>query len=111
MEHGLKAARCAKSALGAVFAALYLIAFAAAYYAYVSASGQWPDGGWLFLAALPYTFTMVRLAGSVDFSGDALPSVLIAATFGGGLAYAFGALIEAIARILFSGARRIIRAA
>jgi hypothetical protein len=111
MGRGLRVARRAKSILGAVAAAVYFVAFAAAYYEFVSASGQWPNSEWLFLAALPYTLTMVRLTGSVDFSGEANLSLLIAAMFGGALAYVAGALIETFARIAFSGARRIIRAA
>lgn len=107
----MKAARRAKSLLGAVAAACYVAAFAVAYYLYFRASGQWPDGEWLFFAALPYTMTMVRLTGSVDFSGETISSVLIAAAFGGVLAYVAGALVEAVARMLFSGARKIIRAA
>jgi hypothetical protein len=110
MERGLRAARRAKSLLGAVAAALYVAAFAAAYFLYLKASGQWPDGEWLFFAALPYTLTMVRLTGSVDFSGEEISSVLIAAAFGGALAYVAGALVEAVARTLVRGARGIIRA-
>jgi hypothetical protein len=100
----------AKSLLGAVAAAFYAGAFAVAYFEYVRASGQWPDGEWLFLVALPYTLSMMRLIGSVDFSGDSIESLLFAAAFGCVLAYVAGALIEAIARTLVSGARRIIRA-
>jgi hypothetical protein len=100
-----------KSVLGALLAVLYALAFGVAYFKYASASGQWPEAQWLFLVALPYTLTMLRLVGSVDFSGESLASVATAATFCCALAYLAGALVEAIWRAGFGWARRFIRQA
>ncbi len=100
--------QAAKSVLGAVMAALYLAAFAGAYYLYRSGAGAWPDSQWLFLVALPYTAAMLRIAGSVDFSGDALLGVAIACAFGCALAYFAGALAEAILRGALGLARSFI---
>ena len=100
-----------KSWFGAIFAVLYALAFGAAYFEYARAGADWTAMHWLFFVALPYTLSMVRAFGSVDFSGDSIPSLLQAAAFGCALAYLAGAIIEAIARFGFRGARWIIRRA
>jgi hypothetical protein len=104
----MKRPRGMGSYLGAAGAAAYALAFAAAFVEYTRASGQWPDAEWLFLVALPYTLTMVKLKGSVDFSGESVAAVLPAAAFCCALAYAAGAVLEAICRGVFRGARRLI---
>ena|SRR5208282_3056418 len=91
-----------KSAIGAVFAALYAGGFAAAYVDYLGKAGQWFADVWLALIALPFTITMRWLAGgSYDFSGDATAKVLAAAAFCCALAYLAGALVEAVIRAGF----------
>jgi hypothetical protein len=87
-----------KSATGVVFAALYALAFAVAYFLYLDRAGQFFADAPLVLVALPYTLTILKLFGSVDLSGDNLKSVLAAALFCVVLAYAIGALIERLVR-------------
>jgi hypothetical protein len=88
-----------KSATGAIFAALYALAFAVAYFQYLSRPGVFFADAPLMLVALPYTLTILKLNGSVDFSGDNLRSVLAAALFCAILAYALGALFETCVRL------------
>jgi hypothetical protein len=88
-----------KSATGAVFAALYALAFAFAYFLYLNRAGQFFADAPLMLVALPYTLTMLKLFGSVDLSGDSFTSVLVAALFCAVLAYTIGALIERLVRV------------
>ncbi len=98
--------RALKSWLGLGLALLYACVFGAAYYRYVRADGDWREAQALFLVALPYTLTMVKLVGSVDFSGDVVASVIKAAAFGCGLAYVAGALVEYVLRLAFGLVRR-----
>jgi hypothetical protein len=94
--------RALKSAIGAIFAALYAAAFGAAYADYLGKTGQWFADVWLVLAALPFTLTMRWLAGgSYDFSGDATAKVVAAAAFCCALAYLAGAVVEAVLRAAF----------
>lgn len=93
--------RAALSATGAVLAALYAAAFGAAYVDYAGKAGQWFADAWLLAAALPFTMTMRWFAGSYDFSGDATARVVSAALFCCVLAYAAGAVVEAVLRALF----------
>jgi cytosine/uracil/thiamine/allantoin permease len=98
-----------KSAFGAALAALYALAFVAAYVDYLRKAGQWFADVWLVLAALPFTMTMRALAGSYDFSGDETARVIAAAAFCCVLAYLAGAIVEALLRALFrlaTGRRR-----
>jgi hypothetical protein len=91
-----------KSAIGAVFAALYAAAFAAAYVDFLRKAGQWFADIWLALIALPFTIAMRCLAGgSYDFAGDATAKVIAAAAFCCALAYLAGALVEAVIRAGF----------
>ncbi len=91
-----------KSAIGAIFAALYALAFGAAYVDYLGKAGQWFADIWLVLVALPYTATMRWLAGgSYDFSGDATARVIGAAAFCCAAAYLVGALVEAVIIAVF----------
>jgi hypothetical protein len=101
--------RSLRSALGTALAALYALAFAAAYVDYLRKAGQWFADLWLVLAALPFTLTMRALAGSYDFSGDETARVIAAAAFCCLLAYLAGAIAEALLRALFrlaTGRRR-----
>ena len=93
-----------RSATGAVFGALYALAFAAAYFQYLRSAGEFFADAPLMLVALPYTLTILKLFGSVDLSGDNLKTVLAAALFCVVLAYAIGALIEKLLRAVI-GAR------
>jgi hypothetical protein len=96
-----------KSAVGAILAALYALAFGAAYVDFLNKSGQWLADIWLALVALPFTVTMRWLAGgSYDFSGDATARVLAAAAFCCALAYCAGATVEAAIRAIFLFATR-----
>jgi hypothetical protein len=88
-----------KSATGVVFAALYALAFAVAYFQYLSRAGELFADAPLMLVALPYTLTILKLCGSVDFSGDNVKSVLAAALFCFVLAYVIGALLEKLVRV------------
>ncbi|MGD0183738.1 MAG: hypothetical protein ABSC25_00630 [Roseiarcus sp.] len=91
-----------RSAIGAIFAALYAAAFGAAYLDYLGKAGQWLADIWLVLVALPFTIAMRWLAGgSFDFSGDATAKVIAAAAFCCALAYLAGALVEAVLRAVF----------
>ena len=101
--------RALKSALGAALAALYALAFIAAYVDYLGKAGRWFADLWLLLAALPFTLTMRALAGSYDFSGDETARVAAAAAFCCALAYIAGAIVEALLRGVFrlaTGRRR-----
>jgi len=97
--------RALKSATGALFAGLYGLAFAFAYVEYLRRAGQFFADAALLLIALPYTLTVLKIFGSVDISGDNFGSVLAAALFCAVLAYAIGALLEAIARASLRVAR------
>ncbi len=91
-----------KSAIGGVLAALYVLAFGAAYVDYLGKAGQWFADIWLVFVALPFTVTMRWLAGgSYDFSGDATAKVVAATVFCCALAYLAGAIVEAVARASF----------
>jgi hypothetical protein len=94
-----------KSATGATFAALYVLAFVVAYFIYRQHSGQFLADAPIMFVALPYTLTALRVFGSVDLSGDNLREVFVATLFCAALAYVIGVLIEAIARAAFSVAR------
>ena len=101
-----------RSAIGAIFAALYAAAFGAAYLDYLGKAGQWLADIWLVLVALPFTIAMRWLAGgSFDFSGDATAKVIAAAAFCCALAYCAGAIVEAVLRAVFrfatSGWRKV----
>jgi len=93
--------RSLKSVLGAALAALYALAFVAAYVDYLRKAGQWFADLWLVLAALPFTFAMRALAGAYDFSGDETARVIAAAAFCCALAYLAGAIVEALLRAAF----------
>jgi hypothetical protein len=90
-----------KSTTGAAFAALYAVAFAAAYVVYLQNAGQFLADAPIMFVALPYTLTILKVFGSVDLSGDNLRQVLAATLFCAALAYAIGAVVEAIARAAF----------
>jgi hypothetical protein len=94
-----------KSMTGATLAALYVLAFVAAYLIYRQHAGQFLADAPIMFVALPYTLTALRVFGSVDLSGDNLREVFVATLFCAVLAYAIGALVEAIARAAFSVAR------
>lgn len=98
--------RLLRSWLGLALALLYAIAFAVAFYKYQQADGQWPDAQALFMVALPYTFAMAKLAGSVDFSGESAASIVKAAAFCSALAYVAGALVGSVLGLGFRAIRR-----
>ena len=90
-----------KSATGAALAALYVLAFAGAYAVYLQNSGQFLADAPIMFVALPYTMTLLKVFGSVNLSGDDLREVFAATLFCAVLAYAAGALLEALARAAF----------
>ena len=94
-----------KSATGATLAALYVLAFVVAYFIYRQHADQFLADAPIMFVALPYTLTALRVFGSVDLSGDNLREVFVATLFCAVLAYAIGAIVEAIARAAFSIAR------
>jgi hypothetical protein len=89
-----------KSWTGAVFAALYALAFIALYVDYVRRSGTWFADLTLSLAALPFTLVMRALnSGSFAFGGDMTGRVIAAGLFGSALAYLAGLIVETIVRL------------
>ena len=91
--------------MGAALAALYAVAFLAAYFIYLRNAGEFLADAPIMLMALPYTLTSLKVFGSVDLSGDNPREVLTAALFCAALAYVIGALVETIARAAFGRAR------
>src|ERR1700722_5961751 len=96
---GLTRMRSLKSATGSALAALYVLAFVAAYFIYRENAGQFLADAPIMFVALPYTLTFLKVFGSVNLSGDDLREVFAA------LAYAVGALVEALARAAFRFSR------
>jgi hypothetical protein len=91
-----------RSITGAAFAALYAIAFVAAYVDYLHRIGQWFADTGLIFVALPFVLTMRFLSGgSYDFSGDDNPKLAAAVIFCCALAWIFGALLEWLVRTAF----------
>lgn len=95
-----------KSFLGLFLSLCAAGAFGLAYWLGVRAGASWMDGQWLFLAALPYTWTALRLWGTIDFSPDASVEVAAALLFDVALAYFAGALVGALARRLWRMTKR-----
>jgi hypothetical protein len=90
-----------KSWTGAVFAALYALAFIALYVDYARRSGEWFADLPLSLAALPFTLVMRTLnGGSVAFGGEMTGRVIAAGLFGAAIAYLAGLIVETIVRLL-----------
>jgi hypothetical protein len=99
--------RALKSITGAVFAALYGIAFVAAYVDYRAHIGQWfADFVLVFFVASPFVWTMRFLSGgSFDMTGEDSLKLLAAALFCCALAWIIGSLLAWLARALFRLAR------
>ena len=90
-----------RSWTGAVFAAVYALAFIALYVDYVRRAGTWFADLPLTLAALPFTLVMRALnGGSFAFGGEMTGRVVSAGLFGSGLAYLAGLLVATIVRML-----------
>ena len=90
-----------RSWTGAVFAALYALAFLALYFDYLRRAGSWFADLPLTLAALPFTLTMRALnGGSFAFGGDMTWRVVAAGAFGAALCYLAGLIVESAARAL-----------
>jgi hypothetical protein len=90
-----------RSWTGAVFAALYALAFIALYVDYAMRAGTWFADLPLSLAALPFTLVMRALnGGSYAFGGDMTGRVIAAGLFGSALAYLAGAIVETIVRFV-----------
>jgi hypothetical protein len=85
---------------GLSLSAMAALAFGFAYWLAVRPNTGWLDGQWLFLAALPYTWTLLQLRGAVDFSPDAPLEVVAALAFDVALAYLAGAVFGTLARQL-----------
>ena len=93
-----------RSVVGAVFAALYAIAFIVAYVYYRNHIGEWfpPADFSLILVALPFVLTMRALAGgSFDMGAEDTFKLAAAALFCCALAWIVGSLLEGIARAIF----------
>ena len=90
-----------KLILGVGFALCAALAFGLAFWLSQRPNATWLDGQWLFLAALPYNWSLLHTVGAANFSPDVLSEV--AAAFGFDLALAFlaGAALEALARGLW----------
>jgi hypothetical protein len=90
-----------KSWTGAIFAALYALAFLALYVDYLMRAGTWFADLPLSLAALPFTLVMRALnGGSYAFGGDMTGRVAAAGVFGAALAYLAGFIAESVVRAL-----------
>jgi hypothetical protein len=87
-----------KSILGLLATFCAATALAVAYWTSVRPGATWLDGQWLFLAALPYNWTMLRITGESNFSPDAPAQLAAAALFDLAIAYAAGALVEILLR-------------
>jgi hypothetical protein len=86
---------------GAVFAAVYALAFIALYVDYARRSGTWFADLPLSLAALPFTLVMRTLnGGSFDFGGAMTGRVIAAGLFGSALAYLAGLIVETVIRAI-----------
>ena len=97
-----------KSWTGAVFAAVYALAFLGLYIDYVRRSGTWFADLPLSLIALPFTLAMRALnGGSFAFGGDMTGRVIAAGLFGSALAYLAGLIVETIVRLLAQLALRL----
>ena len=95
-----------RSITGALFAALYAVAFIAAYVDYRANIGQWLADLGLILVAMPFVLTMRFLSGGAfNMTGEDTLTLLAAALFCCALAFAAGALLEWLARALFRLAR------
>ena len=88
------------SLLGAASALLYLAAFVAGYVVYLQSVGrQWFPDLLLLLIAIPFTWTMnVLTNGAFSMTGDETAKVIIAALCCAAMAYAAGAIVEALLR-------------
>jgi multisubunit Na+/H+ antiporter MnhB subunit len=94
-----------------IFAALYGVAFIAAYIDYLGKSGQWLADIFLVLIALPFTATMNFVTrGSFDFGGADTGKVVAAALSCCALAWLCGAALEAIVRRIARALRGTARA-
>src|ERR1700722_2261500 len=86
-----------RSWTGAVFAAVYALAFVALYVDYARRSGTWFADLPLSLAALPFTLVMRALnGGSFAFGGDMTGRVIGAGLFGSALAYLAGLIVGSL---------------
>ena len=95
-----------KSILGLVAALCVAAAFVIAHAISVRPGASWLDGQWLFLVALPYNWTMLRVVGESNFSPDAPLQLAAASLFDVALAYLIGALVEALLRLVWRLLRR-----
>jgi hypothetical protein len=98
-----------KSITGAVFAALYAIAFVVAYVDYWRHADQWFADTGLIFVALPFVLTMRFLSGgSFNMTGEDSYKLVAAALFCCALVWAIGSALGWIAWIVFRRARRQI---
>jgi len=81
--------------------------FAAAEYYSVRPGANWIDMQWVFLAALPYNWSMLRLTGESSFTPDSAVQVAAAGLFDVVLAFLAGALIQAAARLIWRSLKRV----
>jgi len=100
-----------KSFLGLAFALGITLAFGAAWWLGSRDSGSFMERTinqqWLFLVALPYNFLVMQLLGESNFSSEAPGMIAIATATEAAVGYIVGATLEAAARALWRGARRI----
>jgi hypothetical protein len=91
-----------RATTGLVFAAIYLVAYVAAYLDCRQHRGAWMADLWLAILAAPSTLVGRFLSGDNTFQFDAREpfSLLVAAIFCSMLAYALGAGIAAAIRLL-----------
>jgi hypothetical protein len=87
-----------KSILGLILALAAAAAFFFACWWSYRPGASWLDAQWLFLAALPYNWTSLHIAGESSFSPDVPAQMAAALAFDVALAYVAGALVEALLR-------------
>jgi hypothetical protein len=87
-----------KSILGLILALAAAAGFFVACWWSFRPGASWLDAQWLFLAALPYNWTLLHIAGESDFSPSSPAQMAAALLFNVTLAYLAGALVEALLR-------------
>jgi len=90
-----------KSILGLALAAGVTLAFVGAWFLATRNGAGLLDQQWLFLMALPYNLSQLRIFGVSDFSPDAPGQVVAATAAEAACGYAIGAALEAALRALW----------
>ena len=89
-----------RSTTGIAFAAVYFLAYAAAYLDYRRQQGTWMADIWLAILAVPYTLAGRALTGNTSFQFEAREpfDLVVAGLTCAVLVYALGTVIAAVIR-------------